>query len=73
MLSTLVTETDNSRLLMTMIFRFVCDGGSSRCVRWFAVAEASVASAKCPLHNNFFFFFLFNPSSFFFFCLPGAN
>jgi hypothetical protein len=66
MLLALVTETDNSRLLTTMIFRFVCDGGSSRCVQWFVVAEASVASAKCPLHYDFLFlfFFLFNPSSF---------
>jgi hypothetical protein len=39
----------------------------SSCVRWFAVAEASVASCECPLYYIFFFFFgffLFNPSSF---------
>ena len=57
MLSTLATKTDHSRLLTTMIFRFVCDGGSLRCVRWFVIAEASVASAECPLHYEFFFFF----------------
>jgi hypothetical protein len=32
---------------------------NGRCVRWFVVAEASLASAECPLHYDFFFFFWF--------------